>query len=72
MPGAPQQPASQPSPQPTLESAGTGPTGHPGVDAALTLLDDLDELGVEDHAERLTAVHEQLHAALDEHRTAQD
>lgn len=56
--------------QPTLEAAGPdGPTGHATVDRALSLLDDLDHLPVEEHAERLAAAHEQLHAALDEHRS---
>ena len=43
-------------------------TGHPRVDAALRALDDLAERPVEDHAEILTDVHEQLHNTLDEHR----
>lgn len=73
-PEAPMQGRTVPDPdQPTLESAApTGPTGHPGVDRALAMVADLPDLPVEDHAERLAAAHEHLHAALDEHRAGQD
>lgn len=45
-------------------------TGHPEVDRALTSLDGLTARPVDEHLDVLTGVHERLHTALDEHRTA--
>ena len=45
-------------------------TGHREVDAALAELDGLDGLPADQHADRLAAVHEALHAALQAERGA--
>ena len=47
----------------------TEPEEHPDIVAALAQLDDIDDRPVDEHAEILANVHEQLHATLDEHRS---
>ena len=47
------------------------PEEHPEIVAAMAQLEDLDERPVDEHAEVLAAVHERLHATLDEHRTGE-
>ncbi|MFW6599524.1 hypothetical protein ACQBAU_11130 [Propionibacteriaceae bacterium Y2011] len=54
------------------QEPGWSATGHPAVDATLASVADLDRVPLADHAERLAAAHEQLHATLDEHRTRPD
>ncbi|GAB3925039.1 hypothetical protein GCM10011575_04770 [Microlunatus endophyticus] len=48
----------------TAESGTIPVTGQPAVDHALTALQGLESEPLTDHHDRLAAVHEELHAAL--------